>query len=151
MSLFNAIRDSVDIADIDELVNYARYVSHERYDSNVEAVIIHQGNEFQLFRYCRDVVKGRWPQFEYQILHAESNTFFYLSDEGPVSNFFLYPRDIIKGRWREAELVLLNVGNPVFLYYYSKWIIKGKWPEAEAIISSDKEIYKWYNDIRVLH
>ena len=81
---------------------------------------------YNLYRYARDVIQGRWPEAEPIIIKDPKSTCFYA-------------RDVIKGRWPEAEPTIMQ--DPASACWYACEVIKDKWPEAEPIIM--RNAYRW--------
>ena len=83
------------------------------------------------YLYAKNVIKGRWPEAESNIMKNQSTILKYV-------------RDVIEGRWPEAEPTIMK--SPYYAYLYATNIIKGRWPKAEHIImkSTNKNIIKQY-------
>lgn len=71
--------------------------------------------------YCRNVIKGRWPEYEDLLLKNKS-----------AEDLFYYARDVIHGRWPEAEPFIME--DPTWIPSYAQEVIHGRWPEAEDVL-----------------
>jgi hypothetical protein len=89
------------------------------------------------YQYASDVMHGAWPEAEYWMLHRKE------PKHGPpdLANACVYAKEI-KGRWPELEKLLLLMGerdgpDPTLITWYADHVIHGRWPEAEPIILRD--------------
>ena len=81
---------------------------------------------YNLYRYARDVIQGRWPEAEPIIMKDPKCACWYACF-------------VIKGRWPEAEPTIME--GPHCARWYARDVIKGRWPEAEPIIMGNT--YGW--------
>jgi hypothetical protein len=124
-----------------DVVRCAEHVIGQRWPE-AEIVLLANAEGDARFYYAMQVVKGRWPEFEEELLHFD------------WSCWIEYCEQAFGGRWPVLEEHLdrdYDAGGPEALYEYASKIVKGRLPErlhnrmlAEAVKAPDKKVIKKY-------
>lgn len=122
-----------------------------------EAGLLKRGgkNNTALFRYAADIIKGRWPEAEPDIMRGPTLAYVYARDVikgrwpeaepaiiADLGTSVSYAKDIIRDRWPEAEPTIMR--DPVSAALYAIYLIKGRWPEAEPVIMQNLDAILMY-------
>ena len=146
----------IDNAVIDQIYKYQMSVSsgvryneevrqNERWPELEKLVIKHYNTDQIILHYVKNVIRGRWAEYEEALLHAPN-----MHITIPSIFMMQYAKTIIKGRWPEFEKILLTNNN----YYsviikYAKMIIKGRWIEGERVLLEEYEKNVLLQDKRI--
>ena len=75
-----------------------------------------KSNQYWAYLYCRDIIRGRWPEAEPYIMKDPEWAYEYI-------------KYIVKGRWKEAEsYIKKNIG--IYSQYYDRFI-RGKYLKTD--------------------
>ena len=111
--------------------SYALNLGHRVED--LEPILIancgRASNCFLVYRYARDIIKGRWPEAEEVLLSGRVQRNYMGSR---IICLRKYAEDVIKGRWVEAERFLME--DPAQAYFYARDVVGGRFVEAESVI-----------------
>ena len=75
--------------------------------------------------YAKDIVKGRWPEFEEAILNRE------VASPGWMA--CIYAREVLKGPWPEAEDIIVE--DCMAACSYAEQVLNAPWPKGEPAIA----------------
>jgi hypothetical protein len=96
--------------------------------------------ENQITVYARDLIKGRWQEFEERVRRRTCNPNTVVS----------YTSEIIGSRWEAGEKCLLHSPNTDHtrgaLVSYARDVLQGRWENAENILSTSTASMRMYAD-----
>ena len=84
--------------------------------------------------YARDILKGRWPLLENNILEASHDAVEEGYDYAPLRSALKYIKHIIKGPWKEMEPLLAQDAGTSFKY---SGLLGRRFTQGESAIATD--------------